>query len=60
MGITVVSLGTSAPELFVSLISTIQQNMGLAGADNLAVNNVVGSISFHVLVVLGVRARGVT
>ena len=56
IGLTVVSLGTSAPELFVSLISTIQGNMGLAGADNLAVSNVVGSNIFNVLVVLGLSA----
>ncbi|QVL51776.1 MAG: calcium/sodium antiporter [Cyanobium sp. M30B3] len=56
IGLTVVSLGTSAPELFVSLISTIQGNVGLAGADNLAVSNVVGSNIFNVLVVLGLCA----
>jgi cation:H+ antiporter len=56
IGLTVVSLGTSAPELFVSLISTIQGNLGIAGADNLAVSNVVGSNIFNVLVVLGLSA----
>ncbi len=56
IGLTVVSLGTSAPELFVSLISTIQGNMGIASADNLAVSNIVGSNIFNVLVVLGLTA----
>jgi cation:H+ antiporter len=56
IGLTVVSLGTSAPELFVSLISTIQGNLGMAGADNLAVSNLVGSNIFNVLVVLGLSA----
>ncbi|MEX1318078.1 MAG: calcium/sodium antiporter [Synechococcaceae cyanobacterium] len=56
IGLTVVSLGTSAPELFVSLISTIQGNLGIAGADDLAVSNVVGSNIFNVLVVLGLSA----
>jgi cation:H+ antiporter len=56
IGLTVVSLGTSAPELFVSLISTIQGNLGIAGADNLAVSNIVGSNIFNVLVVLGLSA----
>ncbi|MEB3354751.1 MAG: calcium/sodium antiporter [Cyanobacteriota bacterium] len=56
IGLTVVSLGTSAPELFVSLISTIQGNLGVAGADNLAVSNIVGSNIFNVLVVLGISA----
>jgi cation:H+ antiporter len=56
IGLTVVSMGTSAPELFVSLISTIQGNLGVVGADNLAVSNIVGSNIFNVLVVLGLSA----
>lgn len=56
IGLTVVSLGTSAPELFVSLLSTIQGNLGMAGADNIAVSNIVGSNIFNVLVVLGMSA----
>ncbi len=47
IGLTVVSLGTSAPELFVSLSSVLK------GSDALAVSNVVGSNIFNVLVVLG-------
>ena len=50
IGLTVVSLGTSAPELFVSLNSVLQ------GADTLAVSNVVGSNIFNVMVVLGSSA----
>ncbi|SBO41862.1 calcium/sodium antiporter [Cyanobium sp. NIES-981] len=50
IGLTVVSLGTSAPELFVSLISTLQGN------DAIALSNVVGSNIFNVLVVLGMSA----
>ena len=53
IGLTVVSLGTSAPELFVSLLSTIQ---GGSAGDALAVSNVVGSNIFNVLVVLGASA----
>ncbi|MFZ9946366.1 MAG: calcium/sodium antiporter, partial [Vulcanococcus sp.] len=53
IGLTVVSLGTSAPELFVSLFSTLQ---GGAGGDAIAVTNVVGSNIFNVLVVLGASA----
>ena len=53
IGLTLVSLGTSAPELFVSLLATIQ---GGAGGDALAVSNIVGSNIFNVLVVLGARA----
>ena len=47
IGLTIVSLGTSAPELFVSVSSVLK------GSDSLAVSNVVGSNIFNVLVVLG-------
>jgi cation:H+ antiporter len=50
IGLTVVSLGTSAPELFVSVLSTLQ------GDDAIAVSNIVGSNIFNVLVVLGMSA----
>jgi cation:H+ antiporter len=50
IGLTVVSLGTSAPELFVSLVSTFQDG------DAIAVSNVVGSNIFNVMVVLGLSA----
>ena len=50
IGLTIVSLGTSAPELFVSVSSVIK------GSDVLAVSNVVGSNIFNVLVVLGASA----
>ena len=50
IGLTVVSLGTSAPELFVSLSSIFQ------GSDSLAVSNAVGSNIFNVMVVLGASA----
>lgn len=50
IGLTVVSLGTSTPELFVSVLSTLR------GDADLAVSNVVGSNIFNVLVVLGASA----
>jgi len=53
IGLTVVSMGTSAPELFVSLLSTLQ---GGAAGDSIAVSNIVGSNIFNVLVVLGASA----
>ncbi|MEB3184529.1 MAG: calcium/sodium antiporter [Cyanobacteriota bacterium] len=53
IGLTVVSLGTSAPELFVSLLSTIGGN---PAGDAIAVSNIVGSNIFNVLVVLGLSA----
>tara|TARA_B100000131_G_scaffold118167_1_gene115149 strand:+ start:75 stop:1169 length:1095 start_codon:yes stop_codon:yes gene_type:complete len=50
IGLTVVSLGTSAPELFVSVGSFFKSS------DALAVSNVIGSNIFNVLVVLGSSA----
>jgi cation:H+ antiporter len=52
IGLTVVSLGTSAPELFVSLLAAIQGS----DAVDLATSNVVGSNIFNILVVLGLSA----
>jgi cation:H+ antiporter len=46
-------MGTSAPELFVSLLSTIQ---GGSAGDAIAVSNIVGSNIFNVLIVLGASA----
>ena len=47
IGLTIVSLGTSAPELFVSV------NSSLTGSDSIALSNIVGSNIFNVMVVLG-------
>ena len=50
VGLTVVAFGTSAPELVVSIQST------LAGQPDVALGNVVGSNIFNVLFILGVAA----
>lgn len=50
IGLTVVSFGTSAPELFISIQAAFE------GAAGLAVGNVVGSNIANVLLVLGVPA----
>ncbi len=50
IGLTVVSLGTSAPELFVSAGSFFRDS------DGIAVGNIIGSNIFNVLVVLGSSA----
>lgn len=47
IGLTIVAMGTSSPELVVSL------HAGLTGNANIAVANVVGSNSFNVLFILG-------
>jgi len=50
IGLTIVSLGTSSPELLVSLNSIFK------GSDSLAASNVIGSNIFNVLVVLGISS----
>lgn len=50
IGLTVVALGTSMPELFVSITSALQ------GVTDIAVANVVGSNIFNVLLIAGVAA----
>ena len=50
IGLTVVALGTSSPELLVSLNSVFK------GSDSLAASNVVGSNIFNILVVLGISS----
>jgi cation:H+ antiporter len=50
IGLTVVAFGTSAPELVVSIASS------LGGNGDIAVGNVVGSNVFNVLFILGVSA----
>ncbi len=48
VGLTIVAMGTSAPELAVSVSSA------LSGSNGLAVSNVIGSNLFNLLMVLGV------
>ena len=48
IGLTVIAMGTSAPETAVSISSSLQ------GANEIAVGNVVGSNLFNLLVVVGV------
>lgn len=50
IGLTIVAMGTSAPELAVSTSAAI------AGANEIALSNVVGSNIFNLLVVLGACA----
>ncbi|WP_242848092.1 calcium/sodium antiporter [Ruminococcus sp. HUN007] len=48
VGLTIVSIGTSAPELAISI------SAALKGANSMAISNVVGSNLFNLLVVLGI------
>jgi cation:H+ antiporter len=50
IGLTIVAYGTSAPEMAVSVMSS------LAGQPDIAVGNVVGSNIFNVLFILGISA----
>jgi cation:H+ antiporter len=50
IGLTVVSFGTSAPELTVNLLAAVQ------GSPDLAVANVIGSNIVNILLILGVCA----
>ncbi|PQO38090.1 calcium/sodium antiporter [Blastopirellula marina] len=50
IGLTVVAFGTSAPEMAVSVTSS------LAGSSDVAVGNVTGSNIFNVLLILGLSA----
>ena len=50
IGLTIVAFGTSAPELMVSLVSSIK------GSEHLAIGNVVGSNIFNILMIVGLTA----
>ena len=50
VGLTIVALGTSAPEAAVSITSS------LTGSNALAVSNVIGSNLFNMLMVIGISA----
>lgn len=50
IGLTIVALGTSSPELVVNLIATLQ------GADDVAMGNILGSNISNILLILGVSA----
>lgn len=47
IGLTVVAFGTSAPELVISVMSSIKGNAGIA------IGNIVGSNIFNILVIVG-------
>lgn len=50
IGLTIVAMGTSAPEAAVSIIA------GINGSNDIAISNVLGSNLFNLLVVIGVSA----
>ena len=50
IGLTIVAAGTSAPELFVSMVSAFK------GTSDLAVGNVLGSNIFNTMLIVGCSA----
>jgi len=50
IGLTIVSMGTSAPEILVSAVASLQGNGGLA------IGNALGSNIFNIALVLGITA----
>ena len=50
IGLTIVAIGTSAPELSVSITAS------LAGNNALSISNVIGSNIFNLLMVVGISA----
>ncbi len=50
VGLTVVAIGTSMPEMVVSVISALK------GSSDISIGNVVGSNAFNTLVILGICA----
>ncbi|MFI3248856.1 MAG: calcium/sodium antiporter [Rikenellaceae bacterium] len=50
VGLTIVAIGTSMPEMVVSVISAMK------GSTDIAIGNVVGSNSFNTLIILGMCA----
>lgn len=50
VGLTIVSIGTSAPELAVSIISSLK------GANEITMGNILGSNIFNTLMVLGITS----
>ena len=50
IGLTIVAIGTSAPEMVVSFISSIEKN------SDLAVGNIIGSNIFNTALILGLSA----
>lgn len=48
IGLTVIAIGTSAPELVTTIVSTIRNNR------DIAVGNLIGSSVYNILVILGI------
>jgi len=56
IGLTVVALGTSAPEAAVSIIGGIKASMGDSSGASVIMGNVLGSNMLNILLILGISA----
>ena len=55
VGLTIVAMGTSAPEAAVSITAGVKAKFfGVAGASDMAVGNILGSNLFNLLLILGI------
>ncbi|WP_425392395.1 calcium/sodium antiporter [Ekhidna sp.] len=54
IGLTVVAMGTSAPELVVNIIAGSEQGAG--GANEVVFGNIIGSNIFNIFLILGISA----
>ena len=50
IGLTIVAVGTSLPELFASVMASIK------GESDMAIGNIIGSVTFNILSVIGISA----
>ncbi|WP_193509497.1 calcium/sodium antiporter [Cryobacterium sp. BB736] len=50
IGLTVVAIGTSAPELVTAIVATVR------GERNIAIGNLIGSSTYNILLILGITA----
>ncbi|MEQ9008681.1 MAG: sodium:calcium antiporter, partial [Ekhidna sp.] len=55
IGLTVVAMGTSAPELVVNILSGSVQDAG-SGANEVVFGNIIGSNIFNIFLILGISA----
>lgn len=50
IGLTIVAVGTSLPELFASVMASIK------GESDMAIGNIIGSVTFNILSVIGISS----
>ena len=56
IGLTIVALGTSLPELIINVFSCVKELHGVEGSSGMAIGNIVGSNIMNILLILGVAS----